>query len=717
MITATKTNTIQRKGVQSEGKFQIKATGKAFRILSDGLYSDKIKAIMRELSCNAYDAHVDADNLDTPFEIHLPNKLEPTFKIRDYGVGLSHHDVVNVYTTYFESTKTESNDYIGCLGLGSKSPFSYVDNFSIVSYLNGKQRIYNAFLNEEETPTIALLSESDTKEPNGLEVSFPVQGNDSYRFEETANSVFTYFKLKPKFKGAKIDIAKVDYMLEGSNWGVRKSQYAGSAQAVMGNIAYKLSDFSGDLDNVDVRTLIRNVPIDIFFNIGDLEVAASRENLSYNKRTVANIEKVLSKVVEEIRVKANGKIDSCKTLWDAKVLTHEILTGEYAHLKEILKGQNVFEWKGTQLDGNSYIKIDDIKNKGITIQWFSPKTSWRRRRTSSDPTIGHEEVSAVHAKKSSKVFFADITRGSHLRCRQVILESPTIENKRNYYNSVEKSIDNVYLVHGDKKSVEAFRKEIGIDVIPPISSIEKKKNSSVYKTAEYNPKNATKLLVYETDESLHDSQNSSHWRKEKVQLDAGGVFVGINRYRVCGENADSYIQTINENLALIGESLDDVEIVGAKASIAHELYNDKNWKTLREYAIDKIKAHVKDNKLDDKINMAVQLNQAEISLGRIQKLVLDMNVDKTKPCGKFITAVKDIRKFQGDKEKLLNVYRLMNKFNIELAGKKDIIDLDSEWEKVGKAYPLMDDLDVWGIEDKKGEVEEYVNALDLIKFG
>jgi len=201
MISESKTNTITRKGVKTEGKFQIKATGKAFRILSDGLYSDKIKAIIRELSCNAYDAHVEAKNLDTPFIVHLPNKLEPLFKVRDFGVGLSHHDVVNVYTTYFESTKTDSNDYIGCLGLGSKSPFSYVDSFSIVSYFNGEKSIYNAFLNEDETPTIALLSADKTDEPNGLEVSFPVQANDTNRFVEKVNDVYTYLQLLPHLQG------------------------------------------------------------------------------------------------------------------------------------------------------------------------------------------------------------------------------------------------------------------------------------------------------------------------------------------------------------------------------------------------------------------------------------------------------------------------------------------------------------------------------------
>ena len=103
---------IERSGNFVESTFKIKANGKAFKILSDGLYSDKIKAIIRELSCNAYDSHIEAGT-DKPFDVHLPTRFDPTFYIRDYGTGLSKEDVEAIYTTYFESTKTNTNDAIG----------------------------------------------------------------------------------------------------------------------------------------------------------------------------------------------------------------------------------------------------------------------------------------------------------------------------------------------------------------------------------------------------------------------------------------------------------------------------------------------------------------------------------------------------------------------------------------------------------------------------
>ena len=174
------------------GEFRIRNSAKAFNILSSGLYANKIRAIIRELSCNAVDSHVAAGNQDTPFDVHLPNQLDPTFRIRDYGTGLSHDQVLNIYTTYFESTKTESNAFIGALGLGSKSPFSYTDNFTVTAIKDGKRNVYSAFINGEGVPSIALMHGEDTDEPIGVEIQFAVTDRydyDKFRSEDRKTHV------------------------------------------------------------------------------------------------------------------------------------------------------------------------------------------------------------------------------------------------------------------------------------------------------------------------------------------------------------------------------------------------------------------------------------------------------------------------------------------------------------------------------------------------
>jgi len=154
IINSAPVNEAVLSNVGEIGEFRIRNSAKAFNILSSGLYANKVRAIIRELSCNAVDSHTAAGKQDTPFDVHLPNQLEPWFSIRDYGTGLSHEQVTNIYTTYFESTKTDSNDYIGALGLGSKSPFSYTDNFTVTDVKDGIKGIYYAFINEAGVPSI-----------------------------------------------------------------------------------------------------------------------------------------------------------------------------------------------------------------------------------------------------------------------------------------------------------------------------------------------------------------------------------------------------------------------------------------------------------------------------------------------------------------------------------------------------------------------------------
>ena len=104
--------TIERIGnVSNEAQFRMKTSRKSFQILSD-LYSDKALAIVRELGCNAADSMIAAGKSDQPFHIHLPNTLEPWLTIQDFGTGISHENIYDIYSVYFSSTKTNTNDQI-----------------------------------------------------------------------------------------------------------------------------------------------------------------------------------------------------------------------------------------------------------------------------------------------------------------------------------------------------------------------------------------------------------------------------------------------------------------------------------------------------------------------------------------------------------------------------------------------------------------------------
>ena len=162
--------------------FTLKANAKAFRLLIDGLYSDKIKAPIRELATNAYDAHLEAGVPETPFEIHLPSLLDLTFQVRDFGLSMSHDQVMNLYTTMFGSTKDQSNEQVGGFGIGSKSPFAYTDTFSVTCYSGTERRDYFAHLGTDGVPALTHLETSPCSEPRGTRVSMPVNQHDRWDF-------------------------------------------------------------------------------------------------------------------------------------------------------------------------------------------------------------------------------------------------------------------------------------------------------------------------------------------------------------------------------------------------------------------------------------------------------------------------------------------------------------------------------------------------------
>lgn len=320
----TQNRTIQRSGPFRESKFRIAANAHAFEILSSRLYTDTMLAIVRELSTNAADAHVEAGCPEKPFDVHLPNYMEPFFAIRDYGTGLSPEDVEQIYTTYFESTRNNSDDFTGALGLGSKSPFSYTDMFTVVSYFNGKQYTYSAFKGETGEPSIALMQEQNTDEPNGLEIRIDTKQGDEYDFKHRAQKVYRVFDPRPNITGARIEFQDYEPVMSDDGWNLydtRNCSFDNQITVVMGNVAYA-ADRGKITHNLGYYSrLVLDVPI------GEFSIAANREELQYDERTTQNLQKLIDEACTEIRKQISNKISHCQTL-----LARLIALKEYTNL-------------------------------------------------------------------------------------------------------------------------------------------------------------------------------------------------------------------------------------------------------------------------------------------------------------------------------------------------------------------------------------------------
>ena len=120
MIPNTKHRALASSGVAATGEFGISRGDEShiMTILRDTLYSDKILAVLREYSSNAWDAHRAVGKNTLPIKITLPTEMTPTLSIRDWGPGLSANEVFNIYTQYGASTKRDSDKEVGMLGIG-----------------------------------------------------------------------------------------------------------------------------------------------------------------------------------------------------------------------------------------------------------------------------------------------------------------------------------------------------------------------------------------------------------------------------------------------------------------------------------------------------------------------------------------------------------------------------------------------------------------------
>lgn len=323
-------NEVTLSGAGSTGEFRIRNSAKAFKILSDGLYSNKIRAIIRELSCNAVDSHVAAGKGDVQFEVHLPTAFEPWFAVRDFGLGLSGDQVTNIYTTYFESTKTDSNEFIGALGLGSKSPFSYTENFTITAIKDGIKRIYSAFINDNGIPSVVEMSSELTDEGNGVEVKFSVTNRYDYdSFRHESSEVFKWFAHLPKITGVtNFQILPVTYkekdIVPGVHTtGLANGYHSSPSVALMGNIAYPLGKIPEPKKHFGELASLLECGLVLQFEIGELDFAASREELSYIPLTLESIKKKLTELNNNLVSHLTDKADAIENEWARAIYLRE----------------------------------------------------------------------------------------------------------------------------------------------------------------------------------------------------------------------------------------------------------------------------------------------------------------------------------------------------------------------------------------------------------
>lgn len=465
---------LETSGELEEQFFGVENQGALFDILRKKMYSNPILAICREISCNARDAHREVGTPEVPIHIHLPNNLEPYYKVKDFGPGISPDRMSNVFIKYTASTKRNDNLQTGGFGLGAKTPFSYSDTFSIVTVVNGIKYNYNCFIDETKVGKLMLASESPTNEPNGTEIIIPVLHKNFNEFKTETERACRHWEVKPIIKGDEIFWSKHEAIIEGQNWLMVKSNgyYDKGIKLIIDFIEYPL-------DMNALRSYADGALIDsargnlvLYFGVGQLSLSASREQVYLDDKTQKLICGRLEEIQKDITQRVQDRIDSFENLWQANIYYRHDLLKSFSSLSFL----GTLTWKGIEL-GDRYCYTNCptfcfVKGKYSRKHGTDPNKLSR----SACQHLGFEETAALYIN-------------------DLPIREPTPRHVKKAFDDDPK-LKTLYVVcPTDKVTLDILNKSINLDQMAPkfLSSITKA-TARAYTPA------ASRLIVFKFDE-------------------------------------------------------------------------------------------------------------------------------------------------------------------------------------------------------------------------
>lgn len=340
--------------------------GFIFDIVSKQMYRRPISSIVREITSNCFDSHIEA-GVDTAVLIKFDEDDGGGYiSFNDFGVGISPQRMKEVYSVYFKSTKRDTNGQIGFYGLGSKSPLAYTDCFYLNTNFEGKRYEYIVYRGEK-FPRIEKILETEIEDKdvhNGTEIKIYFNDEDDREdFVEACSEQLAYFD--------NVFITGEDFVnsykiVEGEHFKFRETDNKfDSIHICLGKVYYPI-----DWAALGISYPVR-VPIALKFDIGDLCVTPERESLRYIKfqrekdgewfDTVTVIKEKLELVKKELEELIAQKTHEAYNLVDFYKLTNDKQTvipiTEGVDLK--LTNEKLGYWKKLKRPAPVYVPLQE----------------------------------------------------------------------------------------------------------------------------------------------------------------------------------------------------------------------------------------------------------------------------------------------------------------------------------------------------------------------
>lgn len=383
------------------------------RMLST-LYSNPSLAVVREYACNARDSHVQAGKGHIPIDVSLPTPLDPQLKVRDYGLGLSGDEIMNVYARYGASTKRNSDEQIGAFGIGAKSAFAVGNQFTVTGVKDGEKNIALFSLDESGRPTVQILFTGPTDEPNGVLVDIGVD-NVNAVYSAAQSLFFTWPQgsvlvdgEKPQSMWSACEKLADNVYLNWADVGL-----ADKITLVMGGVPYRLPDALIPEFSYEHRELIstlRSTKARYFFfaNIGDVDITPSREELKTSERTINTLTRLLHAASTNMGPWIEKQIQSAANLWEASRVYRELVTKlNYPVPVAVVK------WHGHPL-GREIVQLDypTFTTKMARRSGYGILSPWESQNVHVEPKYAIS-IMTDEVKIKKTLFVTDVPADKH----------------------------------------------------------------------------------------------------------------------------------------------------------------------------------------------------------------------------------------------------------------------------------------------------------------
>ena len=305
-----------------------------FQMFTKNIYSNPIGSIVREITSNCFDSHIEA-NVKVPILIKkgFDNQTNSHYiSFIDFGVGMSPTRINDIFSVMFTSTKRADNQQIGAFGVGSKVPLAYkrptghgageYDNsYSIITNYNGVKYSYLIY-EGKQSPMITLLDYQKTTEHNGTEVRIPVLERDLNNFAKEMVRQLYYFEnvIFEGFDDTHYDdtLSNEYSIVRGKTFLFRGTEYSSAMHVCLGRVAYPI-----DYNVLGLNSGDYYIPVALKLEVGDINVTASREQLDYSEQTIKVLRKKLDETKNEIKELLVKQYENIVTLKDYFVVKNE----------------------------------------------------------------------------------------------------------------------------------------------------------------------------------------------------------------------------------------------------------------------------------------------------------------------------------------------------------------------------------------------------------